>query len=527
MKNQIIFSLLFSFLLTHVKAQDTTGFGQVQRIIKDYDFALQVTGDPNAKPEDIKAIPGKFKQDFVSLRCHVYNDLDSNDADTNYLRLGSYMKKLSQYEWGVESGINHKKVRIQPFSINESRNRYGTTADVLKFINITHITEREIDTAFIDTACTPSDSVVCDTIKTKLVIRDTIIEKKLVKLTFYISAKKEDDNTFSNVQVYAISKFKGTPKFLPLDKWTRYWTSLSPGWKKAFNDELSLGEIPSRYRLGFIEGIEKINLQDKGITDLSPLQATKALKYLNCEGLPISDLSPIENLSNLRELNLNGTQVDTLLHLAKLTKLEKLEARGLGIRSIAYLSEMTEMIELDLAENQIDSVDALKKMTKLEKLDLSLNKITDISFMQNITTVTELKIRKNEIKTLEPLRYSGNLVVLDCYNTDITTLEPLSGLKKLTTLDCSHTKITSLTPIKNNLYMTHLYVAHTKATNFEVIGKFFYLRELDVSTTQINSIEPIQKMKYITLFRAIDTEISKNEIQRFKKQHPKCKIWYY
>ncbi len=522
--------LLLSFLqLTWLSfAQDTTGFSEIKSIIKQYEQSLQITGDSNASSQSLKESAGKLLSVFESPRTYVYDDLDSTEADTNLEALGLYMKNLSQdCPWGFETMINYKKMRLHPFELNKSRNCYTAKADVLKYMEIPTVTTTKIDTFRIDS--TTTDSVVqLDTIKYQTTKKDTNIEKKYSKLTFYFaSPKKNEKGQYEKIKIAAITKFKGPVKYLPLDDLDQFWVDLSDGWKEAFREELQLREVPSKYRLGFIAGVEKIKLKDKDIKTLEPLRRTKSLKYLDIEGLPIQDLSPIAELTDLKELNISKTQVDTLLHLQKLTKLEKLYASGLGISDIRFLSGMTELLELDLSSNKIDSVNALFGMTKLEELNLSLNFISDISFLKNMTSVTELRIRKNEIKSLEPLRRFYNLVLLDCFNTDITTLEPLSGLKKLTYLDCSHTKITSLSPIKNNFYLTTLFCHHTKADNFGIISDFKYLRELDVSTTKINSVEPVMKLEYIKLFRAIDTDIAKGEIQRFKKKHPKCEIWYY
>lgn len=522
-----LLTISLTFLLLNSYAQDTIGHGKIKSIIKQYESTLQLTGDTNTSPKDLSASAKLLLQDYESPRIYVYNDLDSVDSDTNYTILGSYMKQLSDYEWGYTTGINHPKVRITGFQLNKSRNCYSATADVLKFTHIPIVTTALIDTFRIDTSLV-DEQTSYDTVKYVFTKRDTTITKKISKLTFHFSSiKKDERGNYEDIKVVAIAKFGSEPKLRPLDPLFEYWVNLPDGWKKAFNEELQLGEVPSKYRLGFISGIEKVNLKDKGITTLEPLKGTTSLRKLDCTDLPIKDLSPIQNLINLEELIITGTKVDTLLYLEKLTKLQKLSARDLDIHDISYLKNMTEMIELDLAENQIDTVVALYNMTKLEKLDLSLNHITDISFIKNLTSVTELHIRKNEIKTLEPLRGFYNLVILDCFNTDITTLEPLAGLKKLTYLDCSHTKITSLSPIKNNYYLTTLYCNNTLADNFGIISDFKYLRDLNVSTTAINSIDPVMQLEYITTFKAIDTKIGKDAIQRFKKKHPKCKIWYY
>jgi Leucine-rich repeat (LRR) protein len=139
-----------------------------------------------------------------------------------------------------------------------------------------------------------------------------------------------------------------------------------------------------------------------------------------------------------------------------------------------------------------------------------------------------LSFRKIEIKDLTPVQGMTNLVYLDCFNTGITSLEPIRNMQKIFHLDLSSNKVTSLEPIKNYQYIINLYLSYSSVSDLSVVSGFSLLRELEIyGCPQITSLGGVQKLEYLKVLKCFYTKIGKDEIQRFKKNHPNCAITYY
>lgn len=108
-----------------------------------------------------------------------------------------------------------------------------------------------------------------------------------------------------------------------------------------------------------------------------------------------------------------------------------------------------------------------------------------------------------DIDSIEPLRKLKNLKKIFCWeeSVHITTLEPLTNLKSLKTLNIIGTQVSDLSPLKNCLNLRELYCFKTKIT----------------------SIAPIMHLRKIELLW-IGFNIPKNEVVKFQKLHPNCKI---
>ena len=88
-----------------------------------------------------------------------------------------------------------------------------------------------------------------------------------------------------------------------IDKWA-WWNGLSEEWKSLFKSEIgytSDTDIPEE-ALDRIINLTKLDLQDKKISDISPLSKLTHLTFLNLERNDVSDISPLSKLTNLTDL---------------------------------------------------------------------------------------------------------------------------------------------------------------------------------------------------------------------------------
>ena len=76
-------------------------------------------------------------------------------------------------------------------------------------------------------------------------------------------------------------------------------------------------------------------------------------------------------------------------------------------------------------------------------------------------------------------------------------------------------------------YLTDLNISGNLITDFSALNNYRNIRKLNVSKTKISDISPIMKMENIRELKAVHSDLSKADIQRFKKKYPRCEITYY
>ncbi|MBW8050042.1 MAG: leucine-rich repeat domain-containing protein [Cytophagales bacterium] len=498
------------------------------------------------------------------------------DSAEEYLTIYQYFKDLPVlYPNGFKIMLDRKKVRIGPIKKNKKRNTYMIVANVIKRIEITdvildtgrHTFSRASDTLVppylpakgkaqtwqvggsgissrlvedtmrIDTSATDTlakekrsdmlTSTIYDTIAFDSVRYDTVTNRKSYHLTFFIKLDIKEQIP-QNFKVYAISKTGDEPRLKPLPEIVSWWVSMDDPWKKVFSEKLTFPEFPGVKELNHVYSLRELTCSGEDITTLEPIRNLKQLRILKCSGTSVSSLEPVAELENLVWLKINKNKLTSLELIKNLVNLQKLECSGQDISSLAPLKNLVNLIELDCSDNELEDIEPLRYLDSLERVDFSLNTdISNIEPVRKLTKLVELRFGKIDIKSLEPVKNLTNLIELDCFNTEISSLEPLKGLRKLALLNCSYTKITTLDPISKHRYIAWLYISGNTIDDIGFLKNFTFLKELDISKTSVSSLDAIQKLEFIEMLKCFYTKISKEEVQRFKKKHPRCAITYY
>ena len=157
-------------------------------------------------------------------------------------------------------------------------------------------------------------------------------------------------------------------------------------------------------------------IQTHGIKNLLGLENAVNLEKLDLNENEISDLSPIAKLNRLTKLSLIRNRISNLQPLSELTNLEYLDLYANKIVDISPLAKLTNLKHLDLHNNNdqtgdpvhptisggIKDISVVKNLTKLEMLSLGSNNITDITPIKNLTNIKDLVLAGNHISD-----YSG------------------------------------------------------------------------------------------------------------------------
>ena len=173
-----------------------------------------------------------------------------------------------------------------------------------------------------------------------------------------------------------------------------------------------------------IESLKEINMRDKQgnpILEASSLKETADFKFVQTRG--IKTLVGLENAINLEKLDLAENEVSDLSPISKLTKLTKLSLFRNRISDLKPISELTNLEYLDLYANKLVDISPLEKLVNLKHLDLHNNNdqtgdpvhptvsggIKDISVVKNLTKLELLSLGSNNISDISAIKNLDNI----------------------------------------------------------------------------------------------------------------------
>ena len=230
----------------------------------------------------------------------------------------------------------------------------------------------------------------------------------------------------------------------------------SGNWKKTFNklaaaEKLRLNlenkNISDLSPLAKLNNLTELYLDTNRITDLTPLVKLKNLTGLDVSKNEITDLSPLSRLKNLTELYIDTNRITDLAPLAKLKKLTILDVSNNEITDLSPLSRLKELAKFQASENKIIDLTPLSKLKNLTILDVSKNKITDLSPLSRLKKLRDLNISKNQISVLSPLVRLKRLKALNISKNQISDITPLAGLEHLYWLDLEKNRVSDFRPV--------------------------------------------------------------------------------
>ena len=137
---------------------------------------------------------------------------------------------------------------------------------------------------------------------------------------------------------------------------------------------------------------------------LSVLQLIKQAKInsiteLNLYNKNILNISPLEDLTHLKKLSIDSNNITDISHLSKLTNLEFLELDQNKITNISVLSNLTNLKELWLSQNNLSDIKTLSSLKKLEGLSLIDCNVSDLTPLAVLSNLKSLHLNNNPITT--------------------------------------------------------------------------------------------------------------------------------
>lgn len=194
------------------------------------------------------------------------------------------------------------------------------------------------------------------------------------------------------------------------------------------NNENKYGRINSIKGISAFKWLEKVDLSNNRVTDISELAGLVHLRDAGLEKNRIRDITPLENLTSLTRLDLNINEISDISALKNLTQLRVLDIRSNEISDIQAIKNLQKLQELYIAKNQIEDIAAVSGLRSLRYLSMGYNNIEDISPLYNLTQLGAVTMNGNRIRDISVLTRLKNLYYLEIADNPIDDYSPLNSL---------------------------------------------------------------------------------------------------
>lgn len=128
---------------------------------------------------------------------------------------------------------------------------------------------------------------------------------------------------------------------------------------------------------------------------------------------------------------------------------------------------------------------------------------------------------------LEVLKYCKHLKALDLGHNNLYNLDFLKYTPDLEMLIVACNHLTDITPIGELKHLRYLEIFTNKITDLSPLANCTELLDLSIANTRITSLKPLDGLPKLERLWAKDCKnLSKSEIQRFRKAHPEMKTCF-
>ncbi len=221
--------------------------------------------------------------------------------------------------------------------------------------------------------------------------------------------------------------------------------------------------------LEFAINLNWLAINDNNISDLTPLAGLIKLSELRFNRNPLSDLSPLKGLTNLTGMWFDNSQVTDLTPLAGLinletlifgsgklsdlsplsglTKLTVLWPRGHRISDLSPIAGLTNLKDFLMWGSPVSDLSPFARLTQMERIDICGAKISDLKPVAGLTNLKALRLADNKVSNLLPIAGLTGLTDLELRDNNVTDVSPLAGLTGLTQLGLNNNNISDFSPL--------------------------------------------------------------------------------
>ena len=213
--------------------------------------------------------------------------------------------------------------------------------------------------------------------------------------------------------------------------------------------------------------LNNIKLRGNAIRDVSPLAGLINVDWLGLEENVIEDLSPLKGLVKLNGIGLEGNPVSDISPLASLISLEGIGAQWTPIRDFSALAKLPRLQWIELAN--LSKMPSLIGLRRLRRLVITDGNLSDISAVAELTQLTELNLERNAISNIAPLAKLKNLKRLYLNGNIISDVSALASLTALEALELHDNTISDVSPLAKLTRLERLNLANNAISDVSVL----------------------------------------------------------
>ena len=257
--------------------------------------------------------------------------------------------------------------------------------------------------------------------------------------------------------------------------------------------EAALGKVPGAVITGGdMARLERIEADERGISDLRGLEAATNLEEIEFRRNSISDLSPLRGLTQLNNIKLRGNRITDVSPLAGLINVNWL---GLEENAITNLSPLVRLVKLNgigISDNPISNISHLSSLRSLEGIEARNTLITDFSPLAELPRFRWIEFgHDRRIDVLPSLRGLKNLRRLVINHTGISDISGLATLTQLQSLTLHNNLIEDVSPLASLKSLTHLNLDGNVISDISSLEKLKSLKELYLQNNVISDVSSL------------------------------------
>ncbi|MBE6658210.1 MAG: hypothetical protein E7604_07185 [Ruminococcaceae bacterium] len=268
-----------------------------------------------------------------------------------------------------------------------------------------------------------------------------------------------------------------------------------PNLEAALREEID--KMSGPLMLSDFRYMDFLQLNEKGITDLSGLTKLTQLRVLELESNPIRDLTPLSSLYNLETLDLSRCGLRDISALSSLTKLEKLFLNFNEISDLSPLASMKNLRILELRENQVSDLTPLTDLRQMTRMYLEDNQIKDLSPLSGMVKMGCLMVDDNQISDLSPLASMTQLDLLSFNDNQISDLSALSSMTAMCDLRMVGNQITDISPLANMEKLERVQMGGNQISNLEPLRNLKHLARVFLYNNPITDFSPVDHVEIV------------------------------
>lgn len=345
--------------------------GKYEEAIYNYSQAINIT-DKSIYYKN-RALCYRLTEKYELALADYSKFLETNPHDDSIL----YQRGVINLELGnIESAIKDFS------SANEIS---PNTEDYLNFRGIAYLLCQDIERSSID-----FNSVIDLNVNSYLANYGLdFIENTFFKNICFVPKSINNKNFITINNLYNNSTMKLTD-FFQKSPFLEKWNQMNEFWKNYFRTELGFRGTPNERVLNEIFATKSIELNMKGISDISIVALLPYLESLTLGWNPITDLTPLKACLNLKSLILSGTKVSDISPIKGLKNLEEIHLMQAPISEIDSFRELYNLEHIIISGTEVSSLEPLKNLKKLKTLNIENTKVSDLRPLYELKNLKEL-----------------------------------------------------------------------------------------------------------------------------------------